>query len=39
MDARAVVTWTSGTQFDFYDQPAQVGGAADSVAAHFSRYI
>ncbi|GGQ19583.1 alpha/beta hydrolase [Streptosporangium pseudovulgare] len=31
--------WTDGTQFDFYDQPSQVGFAADAAAEHFARTL
>jgi hypothetical protein len=33
------IVWTSGTQFDFYDQESQVTLAADSAAAHFDRTL
>ncbi len=31
--------WTDGVQFDFYDQPAQVGLAVDLVARHFDQTL
>ncbi|WP_329461323.1 hypothetical protein [Streptomyces sp. NBC_01431] len=31
--------WTEGVQFDFYDQPPQVGLAADAAAEHFARTL
>ncbi|MFJ6850415.1 alpha/beta hydrolase [Streptomyces sp. NPDC091271] len=31
--------WTQGGQFDFYDQPLQVGYAADATAEHFARTL
>jgi fermentation-respiration switch protein FrsA (DUF1100 family) len=33
------IVWTSGTQFDFYDQEPQVTLAADRAAAHFDRTL
>ncbi|CAM5498310.1 hypothetical protein STENM223S_06273 [Streptomyces tendae] len=31
--------WADGVQFDFYDQPRQVGLAADAAAEHFARTL
>lgn len=31
------IAWTTGTQFDFYDQQLVVSDAADRAAAHFAR--
>jgi hypothetical protein len=33
------ILWTSGTQFDFYDQEPQVTLAADTAAGHFGRTL
>jgi hypothetical protein len=33
------ITWTGGTQFDFYDQPATVTTAADLAAAHLRTHL
>ncbi|MEV0297620.1 alpha/beta hydrolase [Nocardia sp. NPDC050710] len=39
LPGRKDITWTQGTQFDFYDQEPQVTVAVDAVAAHFGRTL
>jgi len=39
LTSEKAIAWTSGTQFDFYDQPATVSDAVDRARAHLRRYL